>query len=249
MSSTYKKEEQQLLKAFERYLGKPLDLLSATDLSTMRAQICGGAITSVFSNAAINDFDIYMESEIDCPRMAEFLKSYGFRQVFITHNAISFLRVERNRKYRIQLIRAFTGAPLEVFNTFDFTVCCGAYSFSDREFTLHERFLPDLAKRRLVYLGGSRYPICAMYRSLKYQKRGFILPGSTVMHLGLAISRLEITTYKELKEHLRGIDTMFLTDFLSSKSDEVPFEYGEFIAEAFERLDGTQALAETEDEE
>ena len=245
------KEQTHLLNRMFTYFGNPQkqsELLY--DMGKMGLSICGGAITSVFSNAAINDLDFYLEDKVDLARAVKFFEVLGFVQVFTTDTALSFQRqVPGSRRlYKIQLITYFTGKPDEIFNSFDFTICCGAYSFADEQFKLHPRFLPDLAKRKLVYMGGSRFPICALYRTVKYQKCGYELPGSTAMHLGLAISRLDIKTYADLQAQLRGIDTLYLYKFLEMKPDETPFDYAEFITEAFERLDGRPAAAEIEDD-
>ena len=244
------KERTQLLNRMFTYFGNPgkqSELLY--DMGKMGLNICGGAITSVFSNAPINDLDFYLEDLADLPRAIKFFEVLGFEQTFTTDTALSFQRQGNGRRlYKIQLITYFVGKPDEIFGSFDFTICCGAYSFRDEQFNLHPRFLPDLAKRKLVYMGGSRFPICALYRTVKYQKRGYSLPGSTAMHLGLAISRLDILTYADLKAQLRGIDTLYLFKFLEMKPNDMPFDYADFVAEAFERIDGMPGEAEKEDE-
>jgi hypothetical protein len=77
-----------------------------------------------------------------------------------------------------------------------------------------------------------------MYRTKKYQERGYKLPGSTIAHIGLSIMRLEIQNYGDLKEQLRGIDTQFLDKFLSDdrRDEALPVSYGEIIDEIFEAM-------------
>lgn len=248
----YQKEQTVLLSIIQRFFGQQYDFTaferSLVDMGKMGLNLCGGSITSVFSNTAVKDLDFYTTDLADVPRACAFFHSLGFGEIIRTDTAISFCRTHGQRKYRVQLITAFHGTPDEVFKSFDFTVCCGAYSFSNEGFTLHHRFLPDIGKRKLVYLGGSRYPICAIYRTVKYQARGYALPGSTAMHLGLAAAKLEIKTYAELKAQIRGIDTMFLGNYLNSLPDEGLVDYHGFIERAFLHLDGISP-AEAADEE
>jgi hypothetical protein len=52
-----------------------------------------------------------------------------------------------------------------------------------------------------------------------------------------------------LKEQLMGIDTMFLQGLLNAKDPDAPVEYGEFLEEAFKRLNYStgQTMAEGDD--
>jgi hypothetical protein len=155
----------------------------------------------------------------------------------------------------IQLITRFHGDAASVFSSYDFTITCGAFEFAREgnvdhlannyfaiceaaQFTLGPRFLQDLAKRQLVYIGGSQFPICALHRTLKYQQRGFSITGGTLMHIALSILQLDIKTYAELKAQLFGIDTMFLQNLLKQDefAAELPVNYGTFVAAIFERL-------------
>lgn len=203
--------------------------------------VCGGTITSIFSNTSVSDLDFYMRNKGNQEEIIALFKKYGFYEVMRSDNAITFKRKSRfsRRVYTIQLITRFVGDADEIFDWFDFTITQGAFDFHRDRFELGERFLPDIAKRKLVYLGRSQYPICAMYRTLKYQKKGYILHGATIMHIALSIVNLEIKTYGDLKKQLMGIDTMFLQNLLArgEYANDIPYDYGKFIAEAFEAID------------
>lgn len=201
--------------------------------------ICGGAITSVFTGAPIKDLDFYVSDPDKLAGAIAFIETYFPKDtVFKSINALTWTRFggQTNRKkYQVQLITKFTGSPQKIFDDFDFTVVQGCYDFSSDSFVFGDRFLTDIASRRIVFCGKSHYPICAMYRTLKYQRKGFKLSGTTVIHIALAIARLEIKTYKELKEQLFGIDTMFMARFLENRDDETPVDYAEFIKEVFDQ--------------
>lgn len=221
------------------------------ELSRLGLMLCGGAVTSTFSNAHINDLDFYIKDESKLPEAKAFFKQWFPHEEMETTNAITYKRKsgKSSKKYTAQLITRFHGEAKEIFEWFDFTVTHAAYDFTTRQFVFGERFFPDLAKRRLVYSGASRYPICAMYRTSKYVKRGYELPGATIMHIALSIVQLKITNYKDLKEQLMGIDTIYLQRLLGAKEPDAPVNYGEFIYEAFNLIDRITGMTEAEEED
>jgi len=215
--------------------------------------LCGGAILSIITGTKVNDLDFYAKTYESHDRALVLFEKLGFEKFLITNNAVTLKRksTSSNKVWTVQLITRFVGTtPEEIFKTFDFTIIEAAYDFSHDfyattagaqltgAFVFGGRFFQDVARRRLVYTGTSNYPICALYRTLKYQKRGYLLPGATVMHIALCILRLEITTYGELKEQLMGIDTLYLQGLLDSEAfeDGVPIDYGNFITAVFEKL-------------
>jgi hypothetical protein len=211
-------------------------------LAELSIVLCGGAINSLFSDEPINDLDFYVEDPRELQNAKNWFAGFGTEIPFISLNAITYRRKKHgsNRKYTVQLITRFTGEPQKIFNDFDFTITHGAYRFKDDSFVFGERFFQDLAKRRLVYSGNSEYPICAMYRTKKYQAKGYTVPGSTIMHIALSIVRLKIETYGDLKKQLNGIDTLYLQNLLSKEKygDAIPVDYAEFLMDAFSAIDG-----------
>ena len=221
------------------------------EMGKLGLMICGGAITSIFTSSKINDLDFYMldsQRRLEC---MEFLTKFFGAPCLTSVNACTFKRKSKksNRVYTVQLITRFAGTPQNIFDWFDFTVTHAAYRFDENEFVFGNRYFADLARRELVYSGASKYPICAMYRTKKYQERGFNLSGATIMHIALCIVQLKIETYSQLKEQLMGIDTMFLQGLLDAKDPDAPVEYGEFLEEAFKRLNYAtgQTIAEEAD--
>ena len=221
------------------------------EMKELGLTICGGTINSIFTDATVNDLDFYMSIPTKQTAAMEFLQKWFPKVACVSKNAITYKRKSdrSNKIWTAQLILRFVGGPETIFKTFDFTITQGAYSFVDDSFYFGDRFFADLAKRRLVYLGGSRFPICAMYRTKKYRDRGYTLSGATVMHIALSIVQLEIKTYAQLKEQLMGVDTMFLQGLLGSEryADDLPVDYGMFVADAFEAIDGVK-YADEDDE-
>lgn len=243
-------EKKRIIRAVNKFFGieaTDLDYISRSQhlydaLKHMDLVVAGGAVTSVFNNKKVNDLDMYFRSEVDMLAFDDLLNAFGFKLEFTSPTAITFVRKGRGlSKFYVQAVMAFKGTPSQIFSTFDFTVCCGAYSFRDEAFELHPRFLPDNITKRLVYLGGSRFPLCALYRVKKYLLKGYTISGGTLVHIGLCANRLEITTYADLKTQLRGVDTQFLGDFLESKPDDLPCNVSEVIDEMFSRLEEMHA--------
>jgi hypothetical protein len=212
--------------------------------------VCGGAVNATFTNSTINDLDFYLKDSKYRDECAAWLYSM-FPEKFHTQNAITFKRkAEHSRKkYVVQLITRFSGSAHDIFDWFDFTITHCAYDFEEDKFEFGSRFFPDLAKRRLVYSGASKYPICAMYRTSKYVARGFILPGATIMHIALSIVQLKIENYKDLKEQLMGIDTIYLQGLLNAKDPNAPVNYGEFVFEAFQLIDRISGMTAAEEDD
>jgi hypothetical protein len=261
-SHDFTRERHQVMHIIDRFFGTINGHLHSSvpgvdscnifgQLRDNRMMLCGGAINSVFTNREVNDLDFYMEDNSHQVNITKMFQSYGFEPAVTTLNAITFKRKsEKSSKvWTIQLITRFVGKPQEIFDWFDFTITHGCYQFSEGRFVLGNRFLPDLSKRKLVYSGSSQYPICAMYRTKKYVDRGYTLSGATIMHICLAIVQLKITNYKELKEQLMGIDTMYLRGLLESKEPTAPVNYGEFIYEAFKAIDAITGVTVAEEED
>lgn len=202
--------------------------------------LSGGAITSIFSGQPINDLDFYLKygdkANLDAA-IAFLSKWFNHEKPYITDNAYTFKRKsDKSRKmYQVQLITRFKGNAEKIHENFDFTITQGSYDFEFGSFILGPRFLADIGKRKLVFCGKSLFPICALYRTKKYGERGYKVPGSTLMHIALSIVRLEIKTYKQLKEQLHGVDTAYLQDLLNSEKydDALPVDYAMFLEDAF----------------
>lgn len=222
------------------YIVQQTRLLKGLDSDVIRiltkydCYCCGGAITSVFTGREINDYDIYSVNKDNPSKIVEELKEIDFELKVISHNAYSLVRKskkDKNRKrLKIQIIKYenFCNENIEdTFNYFDFSCCMGAYSFSKKEFFLDKNFLVDNMEKRLRFNSGTEYPICSLYRTKKYQDKGYTLPGVEMIKIALAINNLNMKNYKDLKQQLMGIDTAFLkplTDVLLNEEEEYEFD-------------------------
>jgi hypothetical protein len=222
-----------------------------SELGRLGVMLCGGAITSLFSGDPVNDLDFYVKKQENIRAAEAYLKTIFKDHEHITLNALTLKRAsEKSKKlWSVQVIRRFTGDAAEIFDWFDFTVTHGAFDFEQGVFHFGDRFFTDVAKKKLVYSGASKYPICAMYRTKKYMDKGYSISGATIMHIALSIVQLKIENYGQLKEQLMGIDTSFLQKLLDEEDPTNPVDYGEFMEKAFRLIDGIGGLTEAEQEE
>lgn len=247
-------EQAKIKRAISQFFGVPFhrrfnDITGVCadtillQLKSLGLMLAGGAITSTFSGQNINDLDFYAKDPSKSIEIRKFFETwFPYGSPYVSKNAVTYQRkVDRsNKRFSVQYITRFEGSPEEIMDWFDFTITQGVYDFETEEFYFGERFLQDIARRKLVYCGKSQFPICAMYRTKKYVAKGYTCPGSTIMHIALSITRLKIETYADLKQQLMGIDTMYLQGLLNGANyrDELPMDYGQFLVDAFTSIDG-----------
>jgi hypothetical protein len=213
-------------------------------MSRFGGVVAGGAVTSVFSSARVNDFDLFFPTE---KHLQDAIGSLALDDKAInTDSALSVVL----GGHRIQLVKVLTRTAPEIIQSFDFTICQGAFDLDDG-FIFGADFFQHLAQRRLVFNIKAEYPICSLYRARKFLKRGFTLSGIEAIKLGLRIHSLKIETYRDLRAQLMGIDTLFLRDLTDSLKgqDEKAYDLNDFLATLDAWLEKLDAITgETNDE-
>lgn len=192
--SNYEFEKRKL----ESYIGKEL----YRDLKNYNCFIAGGTITSLFCNRDINDIDVYFRSKKD---LAEFMYDNVEYGKWILAKTNKALLVKYNN-IEVQLIWFDTFETADdIFKTFDFTVCMGAFDFKTEEFVLHKDFLQHNAQRILKYNSNTSYPIVSSLRVDKYREKGYTISKPEYMRVVMPCMVLNVNTYEELKEQLGGM--------------------------------------------
>lgn len=189
----YKYEKRKLRK----YLGNNLYNL----LKQYNCIIAGGAILSLFSNTEINDIDVYFRNKDD---LADMLNNEMEGQWIAAYTKKAFLFKYEGVKVQTIYFRYFD-SPEEIFDSFDFTVCMGAFDFKKEEFVLHKDFLRHNVSKILKFNENTAYPIVSAIRVDKYKKKGFHISKAEYIKIILTIMNLKIDTYGELKEHMGGM--------------------------------------------
>jgi hypothetical protein len=191
----YEFEKKKLLNSLNE------DILEL--LKNEQCIIAGGSITSLFTRNEINDIDIYFRSKESLINALKEIKEQSTIMAF-TDKATMF--VKDSSEYAYQFIHfKFFDNPQEIFDTFDFTVCMGAYDFKTDDFIFHPSFLTHNSQRLLKVNEKTAYPIMTALRVQKYLDKGYTISKPEFIKIMLVINQLNIITYKQLKEQMGGM--------------------------------------------
>lgn len=200
-------------------------------LSTIRACIAGGCITSIFTGQPIADIDIFFRDQVSYDRavryfgMCERNKYRGTRAVCetdkaktfaMTHNkkyypdvanyGLTFFRKDANQtEVVIQLVRhdVNCGEPEDIVNRFDITACQAAFDFKTDNFVLGSRFLQDNARRRVVINPECKNVIGAFFRMQKYIEKGYTVSPREYLKAAFMLADKKYKTYREFVDDLK----------------------------------------------
>ncbi|MCW0235256.1 MAG: hypothetical protein OJJ21_16770 [Ferrovibrio sp.] len=204
------------------YEAERRQIMSALPLHFDHAYVAGGAVTSVFTGAKINDVDLYFKS-----RQAFELGVYqayedGLWCVAASKRAVTFADQSNNIAQLMHF--DFFSTAEDIFAAFDFTVVMGALDLGDvpqpayrgpliispdsthpdSGFVLHDDFLKHNSQRFLRFNPGTRYPLASACRVLKYQQRGYTIGKGDMMKIALAVRGVKIETWDDLKDQIGG---------------------------------------------
>ena len=220
---SYSEEKQLLLHG--------LSLRIIKILIKHKAFIAGGAITSIFSNKDIKDYDVFFRNEESFKAVESEFRAMGSKYAK-TNNANTYKNLDSTNT-TIQLIKlpdSFKANPKDIFNEFDFTACCGLYDFTEDRFYLHRDFLKHLSQRKLIFNTAHRFPISSLLRSEKYKLKGFTIDSVNHLKIVMCIGALNIRTNADAAKQLQGMyfgeNKTAFTDLLT---DETPFDLIKFF--------------------
>ena len=186
------------------------------------AFVAGGAVTSVFTGAKINDVDLYFKSRRAFERAVYDAYEEGLWCVAASKRAVTFAD-QSNNIAQLMYFDFFPTAE-DIFKAFDFTVCMGAVDLDtgerskwkgaefvtvgekhpDSGFVFHPDFLKHNSQRFLKFNVGTRYPLASSTRVLKYQQRGYTIGKGDMMKIALAVRGVKIDTWDDLKDQIGG---------------------------------------------
>jgi hypothetical protein len=192
-------------------------------LKEEKAFLAGGAIASLFCNREINDYDIYCPSKYAVARiMCDAIEDNNVLSPYeLMVNACTGKSIMCNKgETAIQFITFDYFKNVEdLFNTFDFTVCMGAYSFDTEEFLLHDNFLVHNSQRFLKYNQKTAYPLVSALRVQKYIDKGYNISKLEMMRILATVSEIKLTSWKDAEEHLGGMYAQSITALEEAKGD------------------------------
>jgi hypothetical protein len=185
-------------------------------LKSYHVIVAGGAISSIFTGKDINDIDMYFKTKQD---LSDFLYNEMDRNWVIANTDKAFLFRKDGKKIQAIYFRYFDSAEA-IFDTFDFTVCMGAYDFDKEEFVLHRDFLKHNASRILKFNANTAFPIVSALRVQKYVNKGYSISKSEFLRIMLTIANSKISTYEELKAQMGGMYGENYDNLLEPKDQE-----------------------------
>ncbi|WP_339304330.1 hypothetical protein NST33_17905 [Paenibacillus sp. FSL L8-0435] len=181
------------------YLGTSL----VNTLKEYKAYIAGGTITSLFSNNPVNDIDLYFRDEESLSELIEEIYDNSDDWVNALTSKALLVRVD-DKEIQMIHFKYFEKAE-DIFDTFDYTVCMGAFDFESEQFVLHEDFLKHNAQRILKFNKNTDFPIVSLLRVQKYKDKGYNISKPEFLRIALSCMELNITDEEELKQHLGGM--------------------------------------------
>lgn len=209
------------------------------------AFVAGGAVTSVFTGAKINDVDLYFKSREAFETGVFQAYEDGLWCVAASKRAVTF--ADDNRIVQMMHLDFFPTAE-DIFKEFDFTIVMGAldldtgkttkynpvsFAFEDvgtdhptSGFVFHDDFLKHNSQRFLRFNPGTRYPLASACRVLKYQQRGYTIGKGDVMKIVLAVRGVRIESWEDLKDQIGGA----YGDKVVLENEHLPFSLDAAIA-------------------
>jgi len=130
-----------------------------------------------------------------------------YRPIFLSSNAITL-------SDQVQLIIRFYGTPEEVHANFDFAHCT-AYWHPKTGLHMSEAMLTALKTKELVYMG-SKYPLCSLIRTRKFQERGYWPHAGQYVKIGLQLGDMDLRDPAVLEDQLTGVDSAYFTELLTA---------------------------------
>jgi hypothetical protein len=197
-------------------------IMQALPLRFDNAFVAGGAVTSVFTGAKINDTDVYFKSRRAFETGVYQAYEDGLWCVAASKRAVTFADQSNN----IAQLMHFDYFPTAgaIFAAFDYTICMGALDLDacvkshwdgvrlvktgeehpDSGFVFHPDFLKHNSQRFLKFNPGTRYPLASATRVLKYQQRGYTIGKGDMMKIALAVRGVRIDSWEDLKDQIGG---------------------------------------------
>ena len=162
--------------------------------------LAGGAINSLFTNSEIHDLDLYFKSKEDLFKFVyEMYNNISSIQYHITDKSLTF----RINNVLIQCIYfEYFNDIQDLFHSFDFTICMGAFDFKSNNFIFNKRFFKDNASRKIVINNTTAFPIVSGIRLEKYFNKGYTIDYKEMLKLFLNISKLDLKDYNTFKSQI-----------------------------------------------
>ena len=185
----------------------------------------------------LEDESLVNEEPIDTNEIlqAEAKEELTYQPVYISPNAITLTN-------KIQLIGRFYGTPSEIHTNYDFIHCTNYWLSSDNTLHTTVEALEAILNKQLVYTG-SKYPICSMFRTRKFLKRGWYINAGQYVKMAMQINSLDLQNPQVLIDQLVGVDSSYfimLISLINTKSINTKIESGVVFKAIEQVFDGKE---------
>lgn len=182
-------------------------------LKDTKCILAGGAITSIFSGAEVNDYDIYFTDKEGLSRLVtqvfgvseeDHIQEFDLIVKFATNR--SMLCIDKYSKNKLQFIhyKIFEHAQ-DIFKSFDFEHVMGAFDFATEEFVFHENFFKSLAQRNIVFNPNTDFPVVSLMRTNKYKERGYNISKAQMLRVAFTIASRNYDNWEKVKSECAGM--------------------------------------------
>lgn len=211
------------------------EVVSSLEGMNVGVFLAGGAITSVFTNKDINDYDLYFR---DAESFAKFFGlwldgDFGHAVVLsVTNKSITLHFPSEGTVVQAIYYKWFPYAE-DIFDDFDFTVNMGAYCFKEELFVLHKDFLRHNAQRYLEVNTNTAFPLITALRIDKYKTKGYTISKANFLKVMFSVMKLNIKDWEDLKEHIGGMYGLKVAELFNTEKE---FSVDEVIAQLSDSL-------------
>lgn len=214
----------------QKKLIDPLDDDLVSVLEENNAFIAGGAVTSVFTNKPINDYDIYFRNKTEFTQVVSEVMNLTSNGIVSSSSCWMFNVTDKSLMFKsgenlIQFIcYRFFDNPEELFKSYDFTINMGAYKFDRNDFEFHPDFFLHNSQRYLHFNPGTDYPLVSAMRVQKYKERGYNISKAQMLKILMTISDLQISSWNDFKDHVGGMYGLSVDDVFDTTQPFSKFE-------------------------
>lgn len=144
-------------------------------------------------------------------------KEGSYRPVFLSTNAISLTG-------RVQLVIRFYGDADEIHSNYDFVHATCYWRSENSHLSLPREALEAILTKELIYTG-SKYPLCSIFRTKKFIKRGWHINAGQYLKMALQLNEMDLLDLNTLEEQLTGVDSAYFSQVIEymkkrTKEDE-----------------------------
>lgn len=229
----YERQKAKLKELFDRdlHFGNESELWQ--ELKKCKCWIAGGAILSIFTGEEVNDVDVFFRSKED---VFNIINSRSGNWYFTKWSATTADIIRKP----IQLVYKNTfSSTEEIFNTFDFSVCCAAYDCETEEFVFGNTFFEDVMSRTIHFNHHTDGAIMTLSRIVKYQERGYSFPKPELMKVGLTLASYNLQSWDDVANVLSGTYGSSFSNLAENmKEKNIDFSFDEAISVIAECEDG-----------